>query len=1150
MATNLSSETGLSGQTAKQSEMSRAFSPSNNNRQNMQEEITIRPEKSGVVKAEESKQTQESVTGVPSPAQQNRTVQSAAGMPEVQAMLGNLGIFNIGLTAGVNRFVNSAPFSSANAQLTKGGTPVFNQATGQWELPEATEVQAQTSGLVGEKLGQQEELRQMAGDMFNEDGTAKTFEQVLKKFGDRNGDGVIDAQEQQWLNESFGIVNGIRRLQNENPYSAQAQALRAELAAKDRNGMVSGLMQALEEYDRIVNKRVTGAEAEAYYLKDLLTMGQDKIEAEVQKALTASSGLFGSDYETYLTRELDKSAQEYQDAAKEDATVMQVIKDVADAWLRMYEGEFRKAKDTLNTMFKGASDGLIANLEELKKTGNKGIDQAKEWFVDTQTLVNTGNKDFGEIIFQALVDSPLGAESKRIIKKWLGETIGKDVAEKGILSALLEKIGTTGYFWTEDANGNQVQVYLNAQQKMDVVRIINDKNLTDQQKVDEIEGFVNAMSKGMGTRLEQDLSTVVTPIKSGRLATALTNWNSAMTESFAGFDDSLVQAGYGSTVQAMGRNNSPQVMQAAIEQHAQKKLDEITAALTEIHKTIGELETKVAGDRQLLAQNVGAVSSLAQTGRESVSTNWASGFENYANIAKTKTQETSINGQPATPIEAYWVQSKGAAKMPANINEIYAPIQAARSMVKNLRGTADEDIKTAYEILLRDYYGGDAGKVDYMINANLFDPDVAAYAQKAIQAFKSLEFTDKIWQNTRASQALTQRQQENTNMLTEADNKLNEAKAAKAALDASYQQAVKALNTSTRGATISTAQAYNAAVDGNFAPLLSNVPQETANRLFNMAIEGQSMPFQQMPKIDINALRATGNIKYVERGRSLDPAGLEQYVQKEWVPAEHKIATSMPKTQVGPGMPAREKIKEPVGPVQAIQPDAPTQGTISEPTDRNQSRVQATPEKQPTITEILPTGNPNTVIIKTSDGKQRVANVSQTPNGPVIVDSEGGVNPMYPPAGVSVERLSTDPNTNYTPVVGQQAPEQPKTSGWMERILESLKPGFTQPTQAEKDKATAAAVVAEQEKVKQADIAAAKQQGAVDARFGAPPAQGKPAEYYEAYQTTKEAIEEIDSRKTPVPQQNTNDQDRDRPTTPSSSGGSGPQQPRQDFRNI
>lgn len=376
-----------------------------------------------------------------------------------------------------------------------------------------------------------------------------------------------------------------------------------------------------------------------------------------------------------------------------------------------------------------------------------------------------------------------------------------------------------------------------------------------------------------------------------------------MSESFAGFDESLVQAGYGSTVQSIGRQNSPQVMQATIEQHAQKKIDEITSALNEVNKTVTELEAKVGGDMQLLQQNVARASELQAVGQSSVSQNYRSAFEQYKNNAASVGSSTTVDGKPVTIVEAMWVQSKGGATPPPNMVAVYAPIQAARSMVQNLKGTSDPDLKDAYQILLRDYFGGNEAEISRMINGDLFSPEVQASGAKAARAFQDPNFGAAVFGTTRPAQALNQRAEENNQMLQQAQAKLAEAAAAKARLQQSYNAAIQALQTSTRGAKMEVAQAYNAAVDGNFGPLAANIGNETANRLFNMAIEGKIMPFTSMPKIDIDGLRKTGNIAYVPRGQSLDPSGVEQYVQKEFVPAGSEIATSRPIMQTGANPP-------------------------------------------------------------------------------------------------------------------------------------------------------------------------------------------------------------------------------------------------------
>jgi len=492
--------------------------------------------------------------------------------------------------------------------------------------------------------------------------------------------------------------------------------------------------------------------------------------------------------------------------------------------------------------------------------------------------------------------------------------------------------------------------------------------------------------------LEQDLSTVTTPIKSGSLATALNNWRGAMTESFSGFDDSLVQAGYGSTVASIGRNNSPQVMQATIEQHAQKKLDDITAALKEVDKSIGELQARVTKDSAILQQNVTRGAELQAIGQNSVSQNYRNAFEQYKNYASSVGSST-INDKPTTYIEAAWFNSKGTAAPPPNMVAVYAPVQAARSMVQHLRGTSEQDLKDVYTVLLRDYFGGNEEEITKMITGDLFSPEVQASAAKAARAFQDPNFGASVFATTRSAQALNQRTEENNQMLQQAQAKLSEATAAKAELQRNYAQVVQALQTSTKGAKIQTAQAYNAAVDGNFGPLTSNVPQETANRLFNMAIDGQSMPFTSMPKIDIDKLRATGNIQYVERGAGLDPSGYGQYVEQKFVPAGSITATSMPVNDVGgPIAPVQSRIPDTAAKTEGIPAAAPiTEESLQTAIDKARPEAKAAAAKSPIVTSYQGTegGKAAYTVNQHADGSYSGTYADGTPMDTTAIDETG-----------------------------------------------------------------------------------------------------------------------------------------------------------------
>jgi hypothetical protein len=1174
---------GLSDLTKQQRVMAKSFSPANNNAQNMQD-ISIRPDSAGVVKAEDSVKTKEQSKGQQAPEQQGRTSQPAANIPQVAALMGNLGIFSQHLQAKVNSFVNSAPASAANVGLQSGGVPVWDAATGQWKAVEA-KVGANAEGLLQEKLGDQQALRDQASEIFT-DGKPKSFEEVLKKFGDANRDGVLDAQEQQWVNEAFDIANGVRRLKQTRDNPAQYEALLSQLISKDKNGLVSGIMSALDQYESIVGMKVTGADADAYYLRDLLNMGEDTMRQEVQKALTQSSGLFGADYEAYVKREVDKSASQYNDAAREDATVMQQLKETSKTWLMDFEKQFEGARTQLNSMFKGASDSLIKELDMAAiKTGNKGIEQAKQWFVDTQTLTTVGGKDFGKVIFQALVDSKLGAEPKKILKKWLGRTIGEDVAEKGVLANLLDKITSTGYFWTENAAGQQVQVSFNAEQKMEAVRLMNDPNMTDKQKSAALESVIEQASQGMSGRLDTDMNKVTEPITSGKLEQGLNMFKGAMVNSMSGFDKSLVQTGYSAAVSSLGRGVDPKAMQAAIEVKAQQKLDEINAAYAAAKQAVEAKSTQIAADVEKMKANVQAATALNERGVQSVLTNYQNAIGNYAGTAMARENVADpVTGttRPMSRLEVAYqnavladLSARGAQlnaanfSIPADINsEKYAKPYATLLVMKNL-ASMDSPV---YEALARDYFGGVPGLSAAINNPSLIfnkaeGNTYMAIAGKAMEAFRDVNFGKSIWDTTNNSKAINDKLSSNNEGLVAAQQKLAEAVSAQAQLATVMAQAQAQLKSQTRDAQARVqAQAASMpqqvaapqAVGGspfdirshpdfvnaeramqqaetnmrngggdratlenafrqaqanfmevsnrlrsapqaaapqaggaptgasyNGAPLTADISRETANNMFNQALDGQSMGFTAAPQVDLDAIRNAGNIQYVNRAAGLDPSGLDQYAGEKWAPADSEKATSMPLMQTG--------AKTPVvfGPAQETRTPDPTPVPAGNPNRRGEGE---TPEKEPRIVKITPTDNPSTVIVTTSDGKQSKVNA---PAG-TLMDPQGGLEPMYPPKGMipDNERLASDPLHPDNVAKGSQATNTPPAQpGALERVWENIKSSFrvpfTGPTADETAEKGAVAALEKQEK-KLADA------GVSDATFGVPPQRSEPA-YVDAY---------------------------------------------------
>lgn len=903
------SGSGISDLTKKQSEMSRSYSPAANNQINLSG-------KEGVVAEPDYQEAQQQASGgKENRAAQAKTAGAAAGISQVAGLQQNLGIFNQSLMAQVNTFLNGQSTSTVNAGLTSGGAPVFNKATNMWEAPDA-KVGVDVSGLQAEKTGQQQDLQATAGELFK-DGKATSFEEILKRFGDKNGDGVIDAEEQKWLNEAFDIVNGLRRLQETDPNAPEYDALMAQLAAKDKNGIVAGMLGALEQYEKIVGMKATGADADAYYLRDILNMGQDEIRGELEKAVTQSSGLFGADYEAYIKEETDKSARQYTESSREDATIMKRVSEDSTKWMQDFQRQFETGRNQLNSIFQGSAGQLIADLDRAaRETGNKGIQQAKEWFVDTQTLVQQGGKDFATVIFQALVDSPLGAEPKKILKKWLGQTIGQDTVEKGVLANLMEKISSTGYFWTENSAGQQVQVAFNAKQKMELVRLMNDPNMDDATKTANIQKAIDSASQGLGDKLNQDLGKVLNPIKSGQLEQSLDIWEGAMSKSMQDFNGSLVQAGYGAAVSSMGRQNAPQAMQAAIEVHAKAKLDEINTAYETTKAAITEKQRTINADAIALQANVQKASELNSMGVTSVRQNLSTAFTDYSTKAMVKGIPVDV-GQPApVMMSALEVAYRNAAlaygfslskntiktptgykmatdvRMPSDINsEKYARVYSAVQMVKNLYSMKDS--YPQWNILVRDFFGGKAPSEMFdLVGAGgaalIFAPNknYIAAADKFAQALTNPRFADAVWKETPNYGALQDKVSKNEAALAEAQGKINEAGRSLTRLEESMNSA-----RSTLGMQVQQAQ-------DRLAPLAADISRQTANNMFNQALQGQSMQFTDMPQVDLEAMRASGNIQYVPHAQGYDPSGLQQYVTPKFTPAGAEIATGRPLADV------------------------------------------------------------------------------------------------------------------------------------------------------------------------------------------------------------------------------------------------------------
>lgn len=811
----LSSGSTLSN-TKKQGEMARSFSPANNNEINLSGESATQ-DKQGVLSSQEQQSALQQTKNMGQLQNQQKTTQAAGAISQVGQLQANLGSFNTRLLAQTNAFLNGETASGVNATLASGGTPVYDPNTGTWTAPDA-KTNLDLSGITNEKLQQQQDLKNTASPYFDENGNAKSFDEVLAKFADQNNDGVLDQQEKAWANDATNIANLLVRMQNTQPGSAEYQAIMMQLSSLDKNGMASGVLSALNQYEGITGMRVAGADADTYYLRDLLKMNRQQVEDELGKAVTASTGLFGADYSAYVKEEADKSQRQYTQAGREDATVMQQLKSTAQTWLNNWETQFSSARDQLNSMFKGATDKLVADLDAAaKESKDKGIEQAKQWFVDTQTLTTQGGKDFSKVIFNALTDSSLGAEPKAILRKWLTQTIGDDAAGQGILANLLNKVSSSGYFWTQNADGQNVQVSFTPAQKMEVVRMMNDSSKTDSEKADALQKIIEDASQGMSGQLKTDINKVIEPIQSGSLEKGLNAWEGAMNQSMQGFGGSLVQTGYTAAVQSIGRGNPPAVMQQAIEQKAQEKIDEINTAYDAAKQAILDTKAKIDADIPTIQSNIIQAQGLGERGAANVVGSYQSALSTYTNTAMQKTATNDpVTGttHDMSRLEIEWRNAQKAQNLeisnadlaklqpPSDINSPkYANLYASLAMMRNLR-----DLKSPeYDIIMRDYlgeYASNRSAIDMALDhpgmifltAKPGQINPTAIAAKIYSAFNSQTFGQSVWNQSKNAQAVNSNIANNQKYLEGAKAKQAEITTALAKLDSTMAQTQASIN--------------------------------------------------------------------------------------------------------------------------------------------------------------------------------------------------------------------------------------------------------------------------------------------------------------------------------------------------------------------
>jgi len=577
---------GLQDLTDKQVDMAFARNPMNNNEMNL-DSMERKRRSQGILSTDAYETEQQK--------QQNVQTQQATGAAAIaatpfQGLQKNLGSFADRLGAAV---------AEITQQGGAGGLAVAQQGayaptwTGDGYVAAAgvPGITAGADALAGQKAEQIGELQGLVSP-YMEGGEFKRFEDVLTNFADTNGDGILDAQERENLNRSFNIVNQIRRMR-ELPAGPEREALLMQLQSQDRDGLVSGILGAMDDYDALIGESrqgsIVGAGSKEYSVSDLLEMGTDDIAKEIENAALGKDSLFGGQYALNLKRTVDESAANYRAASREDALALNQIQDVAEEWLQEYKDQFEGQRENINKMFMNSVAGIVKDLDKIAETeGNpEWVSRAKQWFLDM-----AGEKgDFAEALFDMVTsEEGIDPQVRAIFENYLDKTLGGGEGQGTLLRAM-RTLSEKGVLELPDEKGIVKRVPLTTNDKMSIAQIATDPELDSQEKQEKIRAIIEIRNSSFFKGLQENQEHIAGLIEGGDLEEASNLFRSSMVNSLQTFRDSFTSSLYETINQG---ENVPELIANAANEYKET----ITQSAEMANKRLAKIEADARRDIQ------------------------------------------------------------------------------------------------------------------------------------------------------------------------------------------------------------------------------------------------------------------------------------------------------------------------------------------------------------------------------------------------------------------------------------------------------------------------------------------------------------------------------------------------------------------------
>jgi hypothetical protein len=695
----------LSALTPKQQDMALARNPMGGNELNANSMQT----------REINKQVDNQRKGV---ATQQQAQQSNLASPQAQGTQGgqaagaaqrNLATFTNRIAAKLNQFVSGGDVSKLSLDLPAEFKPKWNPTTKSFEMPDIDSTRFSTDEIARLKAQQAEAIKGEMSPYFDYTDVggvtnvrAKGFEDVLKQFADLNNDGIIDPQEQRFLDESFQIAQQIQRLDKIDPRSAEAKALQMQLELADRDGLVSGIYRALDQYKRISgdDKKgptlYSGIGGEDLNLENIVNMSVENIQQELLKALTGQESVFTGDFESELTSNRLRTNLEKAQAFRVETDT--ALANAAEDWGVALDEQFSQEREKINTGFRDMYTERIPQYfnklkEEATARGESTapLDAAMQWFDDLSK-----SNDPAQVIYDLLNDpnSGLAVNQRQMLAKWLGDASGTGMGQTGLIRATLNSIAQKGYIdvSSTDAKGeaSQITVEFNDRDRLNIAKLLADTSLTEEQRSAAVSSLIDRkISERMNA--STDLATVQKYFADGSFESGLEAFAESLVKSLNTFSSSATQALWDKIIKARPGEFTDGVTEGgdprdfvnpemidSIVAAAQDEADKLTKKINEVTQTVlPELEKKKEQAAVDLAEltridsvlNNSVASAVKTTADSMVNAASTSGYPGFAELIVQGFKNKAV-AEGVNPNNIDWGQLEPIAKtytMMANI---------------------------------------------------------------------------------------------------------------------------------------------------------------------------------------------------------------------------------------------------------------------------------------------------------------------------------------------------------------------------------------------------------------------------------------------------------------------------------------------------